>query len=262
MVNPQSGPQSIAVTYINPSTGQTEYVQGGGGSLVGGIVGIARNRNIQVNQDTAPTIGAVTSIAVTAGGSGYTSAPTVVLTGGGGSGATATATITANAVTSVAVNLNGSGYTSAPIVTFTGGGGTGAAATATITPGTGVALWNAPGVLGINIYGLKVLAGTLPVIANNNWTIRYAIDAVNDAAAAILLPSATTVSVINDIGQVGEFTPAPVFGYHATTPFTWLILPAPIAINVSSPITRLDFRHNIGAGVNLELMIGAVETVS
>ncbi|CAM2155429.1 conserved hypothetical protein [Paraburkholderia tropica] len=74
--------------------------------------------------------GTVGSVAVTAGGSGYTSAPTVTLTGGGGTGATATATISGGAVTGVTVTNAGSGYTSAPTVAFSGGAGTGAAATA------------------------------------------------------------------------------------------------------------------------------------
>ena len=53
---------------------------------------------------------------VTAGGSGYTSAPTVILSGGGGTGATATASIAAGAVTALTRVSGGSGYTSAPIV--------------------------------------------------------------------------------------------------------------------------------------------------
>jgi hypothetical protein len=71
-------------------------------------------------------------ITVTNGGSGYTSAPTVSFTGGGGSGATATATVSSGIVTAVTITDAGSGYTSAPTVAFTGGGGSGAAATATI----------------------------------------------------------------------------------------------------------------------------------
>jgi len=71
------------------------------------------------------------SITVTAGGSGYTSAPTVTLTGGGGAGATATAVVTGGVVTSI-TTTPGSGYTSAPAVTFSGGGGSGAAATAAV----------------------------------------------------------------------------------------------------------------------------------
>jgi hypothetical protein len=73
--------------------------------------------------------GSVTRITVTAGGSGYTSDPTVVFSGGGGSGATATATRTGNIVTSINVTNGGSGYTSAPTITITGGGGSGATAT-------------------------------------------------------------------------------------------------------------------------------------
>lgn len=76
--------------------------------------------------------GFVTNPVITAGGSGYTSAPTVVFTGGGGTGATATAVLTSGAVTSMTITAAGTGYTSAPSVSFTGGGGTGASATVTI----------------------------------------------------------------------------------------------------------------------------------
>jgi hypothetical protein len=84
----------------------------------------------------APTIsaGRITAITVTVGGSGYTTAPTVGFSGGGGSGATATATVSGGVVTVVTVTAAGSGYTSAPAVSFTGGGGTLAAATATVSP--------------------------------------------------------------------------------------------------------------------------------
>jgi hypothetical protein len=83
------------------------------------------------------TIGSkVDDINVTAGGSGYTSAPTVVLTGGGytttGAG---TAVLTSGKVTSVTISAVGAGYTSAPAITFTGGGGSGASATATLKEG-------------------------------------------------------------------------------------------------------------------------------
>ena len=74
----------------------------------------------------------VTGANVTAGGSGYTSAPTVTIAGGGGTLATATATVTGGAVTSVTITAAGAGYTSYPTISFSGGGGSGAAAGAII----------------------------------------------------------------------------------------------------------------------------------
>jgi len=73
----------------------------------------------------------ISSIAVTNGGSGYSTVPTVSITGGGGYGATAQATISTGAVTAITVLNPGRGYSSAPTVTITGGGGSSAAATAT-----------------------------------------------------------------------------------------------------------------------------------
>lgn len=86
---------------------------------------------------------------LTAAGSNYTSIPTVAITGGSGSGATATATIGTPGVIRVDVVTNGSGYSSPPTVVFSGGGGTGAAATAHVTPQSvnSITITN-PGLLG------------------------------------------------------------------------------------------------------------------
>jgi len=86
----------------------------------------------------------VETLAVTAGGSGYTSAPTVTITGSGtgpgagtpGSGATATATVSGGAVTALTLTAGGSGYTNGAVVSFSGGGGSSATATATVLDGT------------------------------------------------------------------------------------------------------------------------------
>ena len=64
------------------------------------------------------TSGFVTSINLTDGGAGYTSAPVVNITGGGGSGAAATATMSGGAVTGLTITSPGSGYGSAPTVTI------------------------------------------------------------------------------------------------------------------------------------------------
>lgn len=75
----------------------------------------------------------VTALAITEGGSGYTSA-TITLAGGGGSGATADATIANGVVTAVSVTAGGSGYTTAPTLTLSGGG-TGFAASVEVSGG-------------------------------------------------------------------------------------------------------------------------------
>lgn len=61
--------------------------------------------------------GAVGStITVTAGGTGYTTAPTVLFSGGGGTGATGTAAVSGGVVTGITRTSGGSGYTTPPTV--------------------------------------------------------------------------------------------------------------------------------------------------
>lgn len=80
-----------------------------------------------------PTMGSVASLALTSGGTGYTTGTqALIFTGGGGSGATGTATVDGGGVvTAVALTSGGSGYTSAPVVSVATG--TGLAVTVTMT---------------------------------------------------------------------------------------------------------------------------------
>ena len=81
----------------------------------------------------------VESVAVTAGGSGYSGTPTVTIAApASGTQATATATVAGNAVTAITITNPGKGYDPAnpPAVTFSGGGGSSATATATIYDGS------------------------------------------------------------------------------------------------------------------------------
>jgi hypothetical protein len=74
----------------------------------------------------------ISGVTLTNAGSGYTSAPTITLYGGG-TGGIVTATITGT-VTGVVITNGGSLYATAPTVSFTGGGGASAAGTATVPP--------------------------------------------------------------------------------------------------------------------------------
>jgi hypothetical protein len=63
---------------------------------------------------------------IVSGGIGYTSLPTITVTGGGGVGAAFTAVIFDGQIVDVDLVSRGSGYTSQPTVTISGGGGVGA----------------------------------------------------------------------------------------------------------------------------------------
>lgn len=60
--------------------------------------------------------GLVVEVAIANAGTGYTEAPGVIFSGGGGSGAAATATISGGSVTSIALTNNGSSYENVPTV--------------------------------------------------------------------------------------------------------------------------------------------------
>ncbi|MFC2974710.1 phage tail tube protein [Azotobacter bryophylli] len=95
-------------------------------------------------KDIAPGLvmaGTLAEMTVTDGGSGYTTAPTVTISGGGGTGATAEATLSGGVVTGIAITNPGSGYTSAPSVAIAGDG-TGATATAAVAMQTDFSLPN------------------------------------------------------------------------------------------------------------------------
>jgi hypothetical protein len=118
---------------------------------------------------------------VTAGGSGYTSAPTCALGApsnlnvyqspggttlwGGGAQATCTATVSGGAVTGITITNGGQGYAGGTSCTLTGGGGTGATCSASPTITTAPASWQpaygatpgwdfATGIGSVNAYNL------------------------------------------------------------------------------------------------------------
>ena len=98
-------------------------------------------KNLDLGQMTIKTISEVRSINVTEGGTGYTSAPTVTLTGGG-KGARAQALIANGSVTSIVVTEGGDDYKSAPVVTISEPDdkvGVRATAVATLSSTTGLA---------------------------------------------------------------------------------------------------------------------------
>lgn len=153
-----------------------------------------------------PTNG-VASVAVTAGGSGYTSAPTVAFSGGGGSGAEGTAVLGSGAdagkVVSVTITNPGSGYTSAPTVAFSGGAGTGATATATVDSTANGVIASLPTLLD-RLLAVAVVDGpSSSAVAEIAWRetlssdrlipAPYAVKVMDDTGAAVTTPASPAV---------------------------------------------------------------------
>ena len=94
----------------------------------------AQYLNQKASRDST-TAGGIERFEVTAGGTGYSSDPSVFITGAGTS-ATATAVRTGTAVTSITVSAKGTDYSTAHVV-ISGGGGSDATARAVISPENG-----------------------------------------------------------------------------------------------------------------------------
>jgi autotransporter-associated beta strand protein len=125
---------NLIMPVTNGTTRQTFALGRPAGGTTPGFI----NLNVTGNAGALTWIGTngpLSGLNLTNGGSGYTSAPTVTISGGGGTGATATATVLNGVVTGITITNIGSGYTNVPTVTISGGGGSGAVAAATVGGG-------------------------------------------------------------------------------------------------------------------------------
>jgi hypothetical protein len=117
------------------------------------------------------------------------------------------------------------------------------------------------------ITSVTLTAADVISLAANNWAIRVGIDAANNAAAALLLPTTfPTGSPTKISGQVFIFNIKPVFMPDTEAAgdlrLVHVVMDAPVRIPVSSSgITRLDFAHNIGANMTLNFGVSAVELI-
>ena len=198
----------------------TVSFSGGGGSGAAATATITTAPGWVYNGSTG--IGAVSAINVTGGGSGYTSAPTVSISGGNGSGAAATVTISGGAVIGVTITNCGSGYTGSPTITFnnTGTGGSGATATASL-----------PGTLAVGITGTLVsnkaqlyitlvqTAGTTSISSNGLLSIS---DSNGAGAAPAITATILATAGSNYIYRGVAFAPNPSFAtWTGTTNTNW-----------------------------------------
>lgn len=121
---------------LTAATGTATFLQGLTAATIysgGAIINDGGNAITIAQPLLAPSGNGISSIPVTAGGSGYLDTPVVSISGGGGVGASAVATVAGGAVTGITVLSPGTGYSAAPTVTLFGGGYTTAATLGTAT---------------------------------------------------------------------------------------------------------------------------------
>ena len=105
---------------LTPTATDKGIVQG---IVTKGILNVtekAGDEQVQYTQNAK----SVQTLTITYGGAGYTTAPTIAITGDNITQATATCTVLAGVVNTVTITNAGSGYTTNPTVTVTGGGAT------------------------------------------------------------------------------------------------------------------------------------------
>jgi autotransporter-associated beta strand protein len=250
------------------SGGTMRLIKSGAGTVVLNMPNTYTGKTI-VNQGTltldlsTPLTGAV---GVTAGGSGYATAPTVTITGGGGTGAAATATISGGQVTGVNITNAGSGYTSQPTFSFTGGGGTGADASIAWPPRVvlgdvdvngGTLTTTASGLISptsnLTLIGAATLGGSLTAAANtlNSLNFRTIGGAARPSVAfsvGLTLDGSAPITVVNDVVD----TPPVIQGVvtmSALAPQINVSGVAPVGLRIDAAMTSANSWAKVGNGV-------------
>jgi hypothetical protein len=192
------------------------------------------NVNITTHNGTfgALVTGAITLNGSQFAGSGYTANPSVTISGGGGSGATATAVQTGGVVTSVTITGAGSGYTSSPTITFSappagGASANSALALSTLVSNGGSATFTAAsaGVTGGGRYGqFNITSGNVNLHENtslNLGTINAVAVLANSTAGDVLINGGVTSGTFTANANTGAVIqgPSSVLNISSTSSF-------------------------------------------
>jgi hypothetical protein len=278
------GPIGEAVTVSNeteliaafgePSAANAEYWLSGTNFLnYGGTLSVIRTDSDELFNSVARVGNSLSAITVTnaATNGKYVSAPAVSFTGGGGSGAEATALIDANGkVTSINITNTGSGYTSAPTVTIAPVGTTalataaqGTTATATAAAGnldsgalTGTATITSAGsgyssVPAITVSGGGGNGGTAVATVTNGQITSIALSGGTGYTSAPTLAVADPTGVVVTITSAGtNYDPAGTYTVNVSggTTVGGATFTGTLVVNASGEVTGVNVADNADFG--------------
>jgi hypothetical protein len=190
--------------------------------------------------------GVLDALAITAGGSGYSTAPQVTIDGDGtGAGASCTINTGTGVVNSITVTAAGSGYSFAD-VTFTGGGGSGATASTTLgvldtDPSLQSAVESAAtgGTIGrivISNGGINYVSGSVTVVITG--------DGSGATATATVVDGEITKITVTNVGSGYTFADITFSSATGTNAVARAVI-APIDGHGSNPIREL-YANRVG----------------
>lgn len=169
-----------------------------------------------VTGTTYGNLGQILSITPTNGGQGYTSVPTVTITGGGGTGATATAIINSTGqVVGFNITSAGAGYTTPPTVEITGNG---IGATAVANYSTALTLAGIDPALGKLLRVGNVVTGPNIVPNPNLKSPNTTIAAISADFTTVTLSNPVQTAVTNGVYSFTK--PLPIPGRSDAEPYT------------------------------------------
>ena len=133
-ITDSTGVGASAVAVIGSSSIQSISIGSSGSNYVSPVLSVIGGGGTGAILQPIVTSGHISSVVVVNGGSGYTSVPSILIEDAVGSGASLTPVLSGSPVLGINMITEGHGYTN-PTVTITGGGGTGAQASASVETG-------------------------------------------------------------------------------------------------------------------------------
>ena len=231
--------------------------------------------------DPIDTSSGVTSLTVDTGGAGYTSVPTVSFSGGGGTGAAASATVVGGAVTALTLTNPGIGYATAPTIAFTTSGSSSAATATAVISSTSVrvrfpnhAMYSTTN--NVKITGVQsevggsalngamtsATTGTVNVDDSSNWPGIGYVKIDDEIIYYTSKPNTTSISIPASGGRAYDSTTAAAHEDNSLVKLYMIGVNASVVGREGIPLTEVNKTHTSISGIELDSFLITTTTAA